>query len=148
MSKALPSLLKENPTHFGSLLYRLDKRAHNLRFYIKRHMFSIGAFFLLIYTVLNLFLVYIVRTAIVSVFVTIFLFFLSLERLIIHLKSRIDKEAIENKELQIRDEMFDALDESGKNLDKLQEENRVLISQNDYLKFQIKYLKEKLKNER
>jgi uncharacterized membrane protein len=129
-------LLQENATFLGRFLFYFDKLAHNVSFYIKRHSLSVEIFFLMIYVILNLFLIYIVREPKISVFITLLLFVISVERLVIHLKAKIEKEILEKKEEQIKqeladyDEIFNGLQYEKKDLES---RNRILKKQKEYL---------------
>src|SRR3989344_1919648 len=110
MPKKKDSLICDNPSFLGRYLFKVDKATHNLRFYIRRHIVSIEIIFLLIYTILNLLLARYVDNPLVGIFIIVFLFVLGVERIIIHLKSRLDKEILDKKEIQIKAEVEDHYD--------------------------------------
>lgn len=136
-------LLAKNSSFLGRYLYKLDRGMHNIKFYIRRHSISIEILFLLIYSGINLALVYFIKDRIISVFIIIFLFFLGLERLIIHLKSRIDKEALEKQMEKIKDEWSSYITESEVLMDELERENNVLKRKINILDFKLEKSKDK-----
>src|SRR3989344_2934143 len=146
MSKAERKLLVENSSWFGKFLYKLDRRMHNTKLYLKRHLFSVEILFLMIYTGLNLGLAFFVKNRIVTLFIIIFLFILGIERLIIHLKAKIDKESLEKEEEKQKEYMYSYMDEFEKARIKLENENNLLKRQNDILKLSLKNLAKKSKN--
>ena len=70
--------------------------------------------------------------------------FLGLERLVIHLKSGIDKETIEKKGEQIKEEFNNYITDLEMMLDELENENNILKRKICILEFRI----EKSKNKR
>lgn len=131
-------LLAENPSLNARFLYNCDRIMHNTKLYIQRHIFSIEVLFLIIYTGLNLGLAFFVENEIVTLFVITFLFVLGIERLILHLKSKIEEERITLS--------FNSYyKEFEKVKRKLQDENNLLKRNNDILKISLRNL-EKSKN--
>jgi len=136
-------LLKINSSFSGIFLYKLDRCMHNAKIYIKRHSISIEILFLLIYTGINLTLVYFIKDRIISVFIILFLFFLGLERLIIHLKSKMEKEEIEKKEEQIKENFSSYIADLEKSADELENENNILKRKICILEFRLEKSKDK-----
>ena len=131
-------LLVENSSLYARFLYNCDKIMHNTKLYIQRHIFSVEVLFLSIYTGLNLGLAFFVKDRIVTLFVIIFLFVLGFERLVIHLKSKIEEERIKAS----FSSYYEDFEEVKR---KLNDENNILKRQNDILKVSLKNL-EKSKN--
>jgi len=63
------NILSDNPSCSGKLLFRCDKIMHNIKFYIKRHNISIEILFLMIYTGLNLALIFFIKERSISIFI-------------------------------------------------------------------------------
>jgi hypothetical protein len=143
MDKESRILLAHNPSFLGLIFYGFDKIMHNLKLYIKRHSISIEILFLLIYTAINLGLVYFIKDRIISVFIIIFLFFLGLERLIIHLKSKMDKESLEKQMERIKDDWSSYIEDSDMLINEIKKENDVLKRKIDILKFKHENSKNK-----
>lgn len=135
--------LQKNISLFGRFLCCCDRQMSNAKLYIKRHSISIEICFLLIYTLLNLILVYFVRTQVISIFIIIFLFFLGLERLIIHLKLNMDKELLERREEQIKEQSDSYTRNFNEIIKKLEKKNNILERENDALRLSLR-----LKNKR
>jgi len=138
MPKMERKLLVENSSLYARFLYNCDKIMHNTKLYIQRHIFSVEVLFLSIYTGLNLGLAFFVKDRIVTLFVIIFLFVLGFERLVIHLKSKIEEERIKAS----FSSYYEDFEEVKR---KLNDENNILKRQNDILKVSLKNL-EKSKN--
>lgn len=141
-------ILQENSTILGRFLYKIDRRAHNLQFYIKRHNISIEIFFLLIYTGLNLSLIFLIDNSLIAVFITIFLFVLGIERIIIHLKSRIEKDNLEKERNKINQDFSSYYKKMNRYVKDLEARNVMLERQKDYLTLSIENLTRRLKNKR
>lgn len=148
MVKARNILLCENPTLTGNILYKIDRTAHNFKFYVRRHMVTIEIFFLLVYTMLNLYLAKLVNSIEISIFITLFLFVLGVERIVMFLKTRMDREALESKEIEIKKEVGLAYEDLDKYTIELKKHNRILQRKNDILKDKTIELNKKLENKR
>ncbi|MAG07195.1 hypothetical protein CMI46_00045 [Candidatus Pacearchaeota archaeon] len=87
----------------GKLCYNFEKQiSHNLRYFIGNHEKTVEIFFLSIYFSLQIFLLFLVREIIVAVFIIVFLFFLSLERISVYVWLQVEREKIEKKEISIK----------------------------------------------
>jgi len=123
-------------SYSGRLLYRLDRHCNNIKFFLGNHYHTIAFVFLILYILTQLIFVlsiYILQDYIkfiVSIFIIIFLFLISAERIILQFKSRQAQEDKDNAERQYYE---------------LKVENRFLIEKNkevlDKIKFVLGYQK-------
>src|SRR3989344_5336312 len=87
----------------GKILYNLDLSCHNFKFYVRRHDVSVGLLFLVVYIGLNLGLIIAGRDNLyVSSLVAIILFTLAIERTLVYLKMKLDRDFLQNKEKEIK----------------------------------------------
>jgi len=139
-------ILSDNPSFFGKKLYCIDRRCHNLRFYIKRHDTSVSIIFLLAYAILNILIVQKESNVYVSILVILMLTVIALERALIYLKMKLDRENLQKKEKEMKfdKEEYDVAVDTLKNEKRtLKIRNNILEKQKQYL---IKSLKEKIDN--
>jgi len=130
---------------FGRFLRYLDGHLHNIKLFIKRHDNSIEVIFLMIYVFLNICLVLSIVDKKVSLFVVGLLFFIALERVIVHLKMRADKEDLNKREEVMKDKLreYDGIFYKIKNeRDKFKSDNKILRRQKDYLLKELKEIKD------
>jgi len=144
-NKKPQNIVIDNSSSLGKCLYCFDRRAHNIRFYIKRHINSITVMFLLIYTILNIILAVIINSLWVSILIIVFLFFLGIERIILHLKLEIDKATMEKQENEINKKIINYELGLQNYISFLEEENNVLKRQRDISSIRLKELNKKSK---
>lgn len=81
--------MKLPKTLIGRCFYNVEWMiCHNLKLFIKRHDNSIELSFIFLYLLLQLFLVYIVRDIAIALFILLFIFIMSIERIILKIKSK------------------------------------------------------------
>lgn len=99
---------KRELSFVGKVFYNLEmKFCHNLKCFLIRHDNSIDVLFLLIYSLLQFFLIIIISEIIVGVFIILFMFFISLERIFLKFKSnqaQIEKNIAEKNYYRLKNE--------------------------------------------
>ena len=104
-----------NPkTLFGRLFYNLDAQLlHNFRVLLFRHSYTLEITFLVLYVLLQIILVIAVHkfnnyvNLIISIFIVLFLFLISLERIILQFKSKQaqkEKDLVQMRYYELKDE--------------------------------------------
>jgi len=104
----------------------------NIKIFIKRHEKSVEVIFLLIYVILQILLVQ--QKVSISIFIIWLLFFLSFERILVHLKAQLDKETLEKKQKEISEKVQEVKDKMiKKEKEEFELKNRLLREQRDFL---------------
>jgi len=132
---------KKKISFIGKKLLRQDKRCYNFKQYIKKHDVCIEIIFLMVYVFLNICLILTIRDRKISLFVVVLLFFISLERIIVHLKMRLERANLQNRENLIKQELreYDNIFYKTKGeRDKFKIQNRTLKKQKEYLLKELK----------
>lgn len=93
----------------GRFFYNLEKLIlHNFKLFSTNNERAMEVFFLSVYIGLQLILVLFVAKTIVSVIIIVFLFFLSLERVMMYMRIDLERKRLENQENLIK-EKFEKL---------------------------------------
>lgn len=133
----------------GRILYNIEmKFCHNFKLFLRRHDTSMEVLFLLIYVVLQGFLIYIVQKPIIGVFILLFLFFISFERILLRFKSKLLREDMEEERRIITDNVSDfegLIFELNENNKLLRKRIKILLGQRNKL---LKRLDRDLKKKR
>lgn len=104
----------------GRMLFFFDKYIYlNFKLFLKKHDSSIELIFLTIYALLQGMLAWFIKDVIISIFIVLFLFFLSLERICIRFKAQLQKEEYERKEKDVRSKISRLLFLSDNIIDKI-----------------------------
>jgi len=123
----------------GKFFYSIDRYVyHNIKQFLKTHENSLEIIFLGIYVLLQLFLAFFVKGTVISIFIILFLFFLSLERICLRFKASISKQEWENAQKGITEELYKSqtnYNKAGEIIRSLEKENKLL---KEYLRSNLK----------
>lgn len=135
---------KKKVSWFGNTLHHVELRCKNIRIFIGSRDNALEVIFLMIYVLLQFGLVILISNLIVSIFVLLFLFFLSLERIAMHLKIELEKDKLTRKEEEINENSYKMVDF----YEGIREERDKLLILNKSIMEQNKIMKNHLKNKR
>jgi len=119
----------------GRFFYRLDKYCNNLKIFLGNHYYTINFIFLISYILVQLifvFLVYLFEEYIkftVSIFIILFLFLISAERIILQFKSKQaqeDKDSAETQYYELKIENRFLREKNKELLEKIENEARII----------------------